>query len=207
MTVMRITGDARITGNLQVDGSMPSLSRSDLQQENNAEYTIPHTAWRVHDALDTLLPDPSAADDIGIDGTFGTGPIKLTCGDLKAAGATTRYARTQVVLPPEYVAGETITLRFSAGMLTTVADNTCTLDVEAYALDDEGGISADLCTTSAQSMNSTSFANLDFTITPTGRSAGDSIDVRIAIACNDAATGTTVEPAVGTAKLLCDIKG
>jgi hypothetical protein len=65
------------------------------------------------------------------------------------------------------VAGETITLRLSAGMLTTVASSSCTVDVEMYLTNRESLVSgSDLCATSATTINSLTFANKDFTHHP-----------------------------------------
>ncbi len=192
------------------EGLTPGLARSNLLQYNLQPYTIPWTAWRQAGAneMHVNLPGTAATDDLAlIGGILGTNSPVIRAGDLKAAGATTRYARAHIVLPAEYVAGQTVVLRFHAGVETTVADNTCTLDVEAYRSDEEGGISADLCATAATTINSLVLANKDFTITETTLVAGDTLDVRIAIACNDAATGTAVTPVIGAAKLLCDTKG
>lgn len=179
-----------------------------LKQEPNAVFPVAFTDLRVWDALQTNLPGTAATDDLAlIGGTFGTAPPMIQAGDLKAAGATTRYARFQVALPECYDAGETITLNLSAGMKTTVADTSCTVDVEAYKLDKISGIGSDLCATAAQSINSLTFATKTFTITASGLTAGAVLDVRIAIACNDAATGTAVTPTIAAIDLVCDIKG
>lgn len=204
----RIIGDLRVTGDLTVNGSMPTISRSGLEQDSAKVYPIPLTRFRTHDAMQTNLPGTAAADDLGLTtGTLGTDSPKLTTGDLKAAGATTRYARCQVALPPEYVDGETVTLRVSAGMETTVADNTATLDAQVYKVDREGGVGSDLCGTAAQNINSLTFGDQDFSITATGLSAGDLLDIRLALAVNDAASGTDVIGTIGQVELLCDIKG
>ena len=88
-----------------------------------------------------------------------------------------------------------------------MADTTCTIDAEVYKLDKITGIGSDICATGATSINSLTFADIPFTITPSGVVAGDVLDVRIAIACNDAATGTAVTPTIAAIDLLCDIKG
>jgi hypothetical protein len=56
-------------------------------------------------------------------------------------------------------------------------------------------------------INSLVLAAKSFTITPSGLVAGDTLDVRIAIACTDAATGTAVTPTIAAIDLLCDIRG
>jgi hypothetical protein len=149
-----------------------------------------------------------ATDELSVvNGTLGTNAPSLQTEDLRDVGATTRYAHFLVPLPSEYVAGETVQLRFPAGMITNAADTTATLDVECYKSDEDNTVSADLCETAAQSMNSTTFADLDFTITATNLSPGDMLDVRIAVAVNDAATGDTVIGCVAAMKRLCDTQG
>lgn len=205
MATRKVKGDKTFDGIITIT---QGLGRTELEQDALAVFPVPFTDLRVWDALATNLPGTAANDDLALSGgTFATNGPRVTAGDLKAAGATTRYARFQVALPAEYDAGETITLRIKCGMLTTVSDTTCTIDAQVYKLDGATAIGSDLCATSATTMNSTTFANKDFTITPTGLVAGDVLDIRLAIACNDAATGTAVEPAIGAVSLLCDIRG
>ena len=206
----RIDGDLLVTGNIRIGGDLqPDLARSNLVQESLAEFPIPFEAWRVHDAFGTNLPGTPLTDDLGlVGGTFGTGTPSIQTEDLKAAGATTSYARAVVRLPAEYDAGEDVVLRFRAGMLTTIADTTATLDVEAYKLDDEAGVDgSDLVTTAAQTINSLTAADKDFVVSASGLSPGDLLDVRIAVAINDGASATAVVGLVGSASLRCDIRG
>jgi len=185
-----------------------AIARAKLAQDTLSRFPVKLTDLRVWDAFQTNLPGTSATDDLGLyGGTFGSASPQIKTYDLKAAGAQTLYARVQIPLPAEYDAGETVTLRLHAGMETTVADTSATVDVEAYESDSEGGISADLCATAAQTINSLVKADKDFTITPTDLVAGDMLDVRITVAVNDAATGTAVIAAIGAIELLCDIRG
>ena len=202
-------GDISVPGVIYARGGIqPPLARSTLLQESLAVYKIPLTQFRVWDALQTNLPGTSATDDLGlIGGTFATASPSIQTSDLKTAGATTRYARIEIPLPVEYVAGETVVLRFHAGMITTVADTSATLDVQCYESDSEVGISADLCATAATTINSLVLADIDFTITATSLAPGDMLDVRIAVAVNDAGGGTAVIACIGAAALLADIKG
>lgn len=202
--------DVRISGSLRIsDTGISAQTRSTiLTQEPLSVFPINLTSLRVWDAYQTNLPGTAATDDLAlIGGTFGTAPPTISAGDLKAAGATSRYARFQMALPECYDAGQTVTLRISAGMVTTVASSSCTVDVQCYKLDKITGIGSDLCTTAATTMNSLTFGDKDFTITPSGLVAGDVFDVRITIACNDAATVTAVTPTIASIDLLCDIKG
>jgi hypothetical protein len=179
-----------------------------LKQDALAIFPIRMTGFRVWDAIHTNLPGTAATDDLALVGTtFGTTAPVVTAGDCKALGATSRYARFMVELPECYEAGETVLLSLSAGMVTTVASVSCTVDVECYKIDKITGIGSDLCTTSATTINSLVFAAKSFTITPSGLTAGDVLDVRLTIACNDAATGTAVTPTIAGIDLLCDIKG
>lgn len=185
-----------------------ALDRSKLAQDTLKPYPIPLENFRVWDAYQTVLPGTSASDDLGLyGGTFATGSQLVRTYDVKNAGAVTLYARVRASLPAEYDAGETITLRMKCGMVTTVASSSATVDVECYKVDGAGSIGSDLCATSATSINSLTFANKDFTITPTGLSAGDVFDIRITVAVNDSATATAVIAAIGSVDLLCDVRG
>lgn len=202
--------DVRISGTLAIKetGVSAQTRASILKQDALAIFPIRLTGLRVWDAFHTNLPGTAAADDLALIGTtFGSTAPVITAGDCKALGATSRYARFMVELPECYEAGETVTLSLSAGMVTTVASSSCTVDVECYKIDKITGIGSDLCTTSATTINSLVFAAKAFTITPSGLTAGDVLDVRLTIACSDAATGTAVTPTIAGIDLLCDIKG
>jgi len=96
----------------------------------------------------------------------------------------------------------------TAGMVTTVADTSCTVDFEVYLCAKTTLASgSDLVTTSATTINSTSFAAKNFDLTSAGLSPGDMLDIRISIACTDAATVTAVIPAIAHLALALDIKG
>lgn len=202
--------DVRVSGviNIKDTGVSAQTRNSILKQDAAVAFPVKLTDLRVWDAFQTNLPGTAATDDLAlVGGTFGTAPPVVSAGDLKAAGATSRYARFQIVLPECYDAGETLTLALYAGMVTTIADTTCTIDVQCYKLDKAAGIGSDLCATAAMTMNSLVFAAKSFTITPSGLVAGDTLDVRIVIACTDAATATAVTPTIAAIDLLCDIKG
>jgi hypothetical protein len=62
-------------------------------------------------------------------------------------------------------------------------------------------------TTAATDMNNLTFANKDFVITGSSLSPGDVLDIRIAVAVNDAASVAAVIAALAATDLLCDIKG
>ena len=202
--------DVRISGTLAIKetGVSAQTRLTILKQDALAIFPVNMMDLRVWDAIQTNLPGTAAADDLALIGTtFGSTAPRVTAGDCKALGATSRYARFMVELPECYEAGETVTLSLSAGMVTTVASSSCTVDVECYKIDKITGIGSDLCTTSATTINSLVFAAKAFTITPSGLTAGDVLDVRLTIACNDAATGTAVTPTIAGIDLLCDIKG
>ena len=202
--------DVRISGTLSLKetGVSAQTRASILKQDALAIFPVRLTGQRVWDAIHTNLPGTAATDDLALIGTtFGTTAPVVSAGDCKALGATSRYARFMTELPECYEAGETVTLSLSAGMVTTVASSSCTVDVECYKIDKITGISSDLCTTAATTINSLVFAAKSFTITSSALTAGDVLDIRLTIACNDAATGTAVTPTIAGIDLLCDIKG
>lgn len=207
-STQRIPNNIIIEGDLTVQGTLPSYARTSLVQDDLKPYPLHLERWRVWDAYQTAL-GTAAADDLGIGtGTFATGTPYISAGDLKAAGATTRRARILFQLPPEYVAGQTVRLNAWAGMVTTVADTSCTVDFECYRSDADTTIGgSDLVTTSATSMNSLTFAAKAFDVTATSLAAGDWLDIRMTIVCTDTATVTAVIPAVAHAEVILDIKG
>jgi hypothetical protein len=182
------------------------IATTKIAQRVLAESVIPLTNLRVWDAVASILPSAAAADDLGlVTGTWGTNPVRVTAGDVKASSSTRRLYFA-VPIPANYEDGQTIQVRIRAKMETTVADTSCTIDLEAY-VGTSGTLGSDLVTTAAQSMNSLTAASYDFTINPTGVDPGDLIECRLSIAYNDAATATAVTPAVYKIALLCDTRG
>lgn len=163
---------------------------------------VPLESVRVWDDLRSYLPAAAASDDLGfLGGAFGTNSPVIRSSDAKATTITQRL-RFQVRMPDDYTAGQPVFLRFLAGMNTTVANGTATIDAEAHESNGTGGIGADLVTTSAISINSLTAANRDFAVTASGLSPGDTLDVRVTIAITDSATGTAVIGQIGEIGLI-----
>lgn len=184
------------------------IATSQLAQRSMQSAPVPLTACRVWDAMHSGVVGTPATDDLGlITGTPGTDFPYLSAGDLKAAGATTRKVAFQVEVPSNYDANETFEIRLRAAMETTVADTSCTIDLECFVGDGTGAASADLCTTAAQSMNSLTPANYDFTILGSSINAGNLLTCIVSIACTDGATGTAVTPVIYSITRRCDLRG
>lgn len=207
-TDMTLQGNMTVQGDLRVTGTLTGQNRTGIRIDRGAIYPLELQDFRVHDAFQTAL-GTAGSDDLGITaGAFGTGVPYITSGDVKALGAVTRYARTRFQLPIEYDSGEAVAVRFSAGMITTIATPSCTVDVEVYKTARNSLVSgSDLVTTSAQSINSLTFANLTFVLTASALLPGDTLDIRIAIIANDTATVTAVIGALSNVELLLDVKG
>lgn len=172
-----------------------------------AVFPVEFENLRVHDAMQTTIPGTSTTDDLGLyGGTFGTSQPLVRTYDVKTVSASL-YARCLIRLPVEYVAGETVVLRVGCGMVTTVADTSCTIDVEAYRVGKDNTLGSDLCATAATTMNSVTFANKSFTITAASLAPGDVLDCRFRITVVDGATATAVIGAIAAIDLLCDVKG
>lgn len=208
MATSTFADNVTFQGNVTFTGSVVTKwDRAQLKQDDLAVFQIPLTDFRVHDAFQTNLPGTAASDDLALIGTaFGTSSPTIQTSDLKNTTDTQR-ARCVVRIPESYVTGETVKIRVFAGMNTTVASASATVDVEAYEVDGTGGISSDLCTTSATSINNLTNSAKDFEITSSSLAAGDLLDVRISIAISDSATGTAVIGEIGYVALLADIKG
>ena len=181
------------------------ITQGDHQQRDLVAHNIPLNLLCVHDSM-LALPGTAANDDLGITaGTMGSASPSIVSSD-GAQTTVTQYARFQYCLPPEYAAGQSVTLRIYAGM-ATVSDDKANVDVQAYEPTAAGVTSTDICETAAQSINSATLAAKDFVITPTELTAGDMIDVRITVAIDDTATGSGVTAKITQVGMLLDIRG
>ena len=79
--------------------------------------------------------------------------------------------------------------------------------MQCYESDTETGVSADLCTTTGQNFNSTSWADKDFTITPTSLTAGDLLDVELTTVVDDTSGAVGAQAQIGLVQFLLDIRG
>lgn len=103
-------------------------------------------------------------------------------GNAASNNAKTDYAQIDYVLPPTYVPGAAITVgvRAKSTVLSQVAD---LVDVEVKVAAD-GSLGSDICTTAAQQVT-TAFAWYSFTVTPTNRVAGDTLNIRFGMLLDD----------------------
>lgn len=199
------SGTLTISGvNAQFRGLSIAFARSELTQESYSSFQVPMEDLRVFDAYQThIVTAGSTDDDLGwsTGGTYGTDIPYVTAGDVKTV-TKTRKARLKYMVPMNYVSGQSARFVFYCGMITTVADTSCTLDLSAYK-EGSGGLKSgsDLVTTSATSINAGpagTFAEVafDLSVTSPTLAPGDWIDLLITIAAVDAATVTAVIPAI-----------
>jgi hypothetical protein len=198
-------GEGTIT-NTNISTSADIL-RSKLAQDALKPYTIPIHAFRVWDAMATVLPTAAANDDMGIiTGTPGTDVPTLQGVDFGGT-STDEKCGFEFVLPAEYDAANTITLRIRAAMLTTVSDGTATIDANCYASNRDGVASADLVATEAQNMKTLTPANYDFTVTPTGRAAGDRLVFVLTFGGTDTGAAGAMISEISEIELQLDVRG
>lgn len=217
----KITTDLYVGGLLTCDTFQPpsncianaairtdaAIARSKLAQDVLKPYQIPLTDLLVWDAPNTKLPTTPGNDDLGLVlGTFGTDMLTVQTGDSKAA-STTRYGRFLFPLPAEYDTRQTVIVRVGGNMLTTEADTSALVDVQAYAHDANWDITADLCSTAAQSMNNLAYDEYDFNITASGLGPENILDIRVSIAIVDSATVTAVTGCIKHITVCCDVRG
>lgn len=189
--------------------SNADIVRSKLIKDAQQVVAVPLETLRVWDALASLLPATPISDDLGlVTGTFGTGVPTVQTYDMKALGTSTLRARTTIVLPPEYEDGTNVVIRLRGGALTTVAGTSMTIDAELFRYGADGLVSgADLVTTAAQTINSLSMADKDFTVTGSTLVKGDRLDLRLTLVAVDAATLTVVKGQITAVSALMDIRG
>ena len=201
-------GDVNIASNLYIGGDVsPRKAKENILAVSElAVFTVPWTTWRTHSAFAAPLPAAATGEILGlVPGTHGTNYPCIQAGDVKGT-TSTRYARGVVYLPWNYIAGESVQLRFRAGCQTNDCSTSCTLTITAYSSDGDNTVSAELYGGAAKDINlDDSFANQDFALTATNLTAGQGIDVQIAIAYNDGAA-IEVIPTISKVQLLCDVR-
>jgi hypothetical protein len=183
--------------------TIATFARSTLTQDALQRYEI--APYDVRESDLTHLAASASAGKFGITaGTHGSASPVLV-GEAASGNVKTDKCRFLFCLPPEYQAGETITLRLRAkvGTLLTVS---ATLDVECFKSDREAGIGSDICATAVQTLSAT-YANYDFTITPTGLAAGDLLDIEITGVANDTGGAVNDKIYIGGIGMLLDIQG
>lgn len=181
-----------------IDGG---LARTNIVQDDAGTYTIP---------LGSVLAADGAA--LGASDTQGSGDhfISYSSGVLKLMGnspASTTETDTSIVefsLPPEYVDGETVTVRIN-GEYTSDGDSK-TLDVVAYeSTATNATVGSDICDTSVKTLTGTDAA-YDFTITPTDLKAGDILVFEVTTVFQDS-DGSVGEAEINSIQVLLDVKG
>ena len=155
---------------------------------------IDFAQFRIHDNLDALLPNATAdADDLAIImATPGTNATSLDSHDCGGLADTNFYSAFWLVVPADYVAGSTLTVRIT-GYVGAIPDQASTVDLLAWVPDyanGDGTVSSDLVTTAAQSIKaSTDVTDYDFVVDDdvSGHvlAAGDTIQFKLHVLVDD----------------------
>jgi hypothetical protein len=178
-----------------------TLTRADLTEEALATYGIPVNQIMAADGAPLAVAE--TADDFFL--SLETNYMELR-GEEANNETETSVGYIQFILPPEYVSGGDVKIRFRCKLDGAGTDNSSTFDVEAYEMAD-GAVGSDICATSQVSFAAKStYYDKDFTITAAGLVAGDILVFKF--------TATVIESASSALafysdppKILLDIKG
>lgn len=125
-----------------------------------------------------VVDDAAGSSLLGLADT----PGSVLTGNDANNNSKTDYAQVMVTLPPDYIAGRSVTVRLRAKQATALSFASSKVDLEAKLVGDTVG--SDICATAAQQVT-TSYADYDFTITPTGLKPGDLLLLRVACLNDD----------------------
>jgi hypothetical protein len=131
-------------------------------------------------------PDAPDTTSLGVADAAGS----LLTGTQTNTNAASESAAFAFALPDNYVNGDTVTVRVRAKVSATRFVSQ-TVDVICKLAGDTFG--SDICETAAQTLT-TSYANYDFVITPTGLVAGDVLWIEVYLATNDTGGSTNGTP-------------
>jgi hypothetical protein len=203
ITSVAVSGDATLANTGALTIANGAVDPGMLATQALSPVAVPLSAFKKEDLL-TALPNAGDSTNLGlVAGTHGTNMPTLQGADAGAA-TKTETVRILIPIPADYVAAGGFKVRCHAGMLTTVADDAATLDCEAFKSNGEGGAGADLCATAAQSINSLTLADKDFTVTGTTLAAGDILDVQLTTVVHDVGDAGVMKAIIGSVKLLYD---
>lgn len=204
--------EVRSGGTLDVQSgatvTLPSgaIERDDLATETSAVYGIP-----INRIVSNAGAALTAAETAGtFDVTIGTNTY-LANGEVTDNETEVSVAYTQFVLPPEYVAASSVTIRLPCALIKTGSptNNGSTIDLEVYEQSDAGAVGSDLVTTAAQTFAALdTWYTKDFVVTGTGLVAGDVINIKITSSVIDSEAGAgTIIFNLAPPKVLLSIKG
>lgn len=156
------------------------------------------------------LAAAASAGEFGYEvGGWGTGG-SLIVGEVANGNTKTDDLRLEIPIPQNLYTGtgeivgdaRSLKLRMRAHV-DVVVNTAATLDIEAYKLDDEGArTGSDLYAGSAQDVNTTSWADIDFTISLGTLSPGDMLEVVVRGIANDSSGANSGRIEIGDIQLL-----
>lgn len=150
---------------------------------------IPLMSLKITSTGQPLSATPGATNHAIVPGTFGSANPAVDSNANAAGNSVTNKSRFEHTLDNDYPDGKPITIRVTAKISGAVAVAQ-TLDCEVFKDTAGAALGSDLVTTAAQSLT-TSFADYDFVVTPTGLVKGDKLDVQLTTVNNDTGGSTT----------------
>jgi hypothetical protein len=179
------------------------MARSYFTQDDAKPYAVPLSHLRVWDAPGSSLPAAAANDDHGLVHA-GINAAEIVKGIDAGATTETQYSRFDFALPAEYVSGEGVVVEINASM-QVIADTSASLDLEVYR---QAAPTADICATAAQSMNSATPTDYDFSITATNLAPGEVLKCRIKTVVVDSGNAApNINSQIHSVDVLLDVKG
>lgn len=174
---------------------MALLQRSNAAQEDNQEIRVPFGDLRNSDG--SIITGTASAGVYGIvSGGWGVGGTKLQ-GEAASNNSKTSTTKFTFRVPQNYVAGTNLTIK-PTERVSTPANTTASVDVQAYKSNENGGVSgSNLITTSAITHNSATWIEQSFTLTSALLSPGDELDIYIRQVVNDAGGATGAKSELG----------
>ena len=153
----------------------------------------------------TVLDATGAATAFAINaGDWGTGTLTLLGADAVGAAITSTLC-FEYTLPDNYIADTDVKLMIRAKYDDGEGGSspTCTIDAEAYELDDSGAVGSDLVTTAVQSLTN-AFADYTFVMTDTGLAAGDRLMVLVRTVITEGGGSFALFSVIGSIEMQTD---
>lgn len=180
---------------------MAQLKRSEAFTETSQKLRVPLLHFRTNAGAAMAATTPAAAGEFAVvSGTYGVGGTKLQ-GEAASGNTKTSYAKATVALPINYVAGSDFTIVIKH-RVSVVLNTTANLVPQCYLSNGQGGVTgSNQVTTGAVTNNTASWVESTFSVTGTGFSPGDELDVYIRHIADDSGGANSGKGEVGSVYL------
>ena len=184
----------------------PPWPRADLVQEDLAVYEIPLGSARI--TTGAILGTSQVIGNFNLKSLTGGASDQDMWIESYAANNDTQISKMSLegFLHPNYVDGQSVSVRIGAYHDAGGTAGTCTIDILAFLMPLSGDEGTDICTTAAQTISGTA-TDYDFELNHASLVRGSRIKIIVDLSVQETAAAGDLKGRVSHVAMLSDIKG